>query len=348
MIDVADIIVKAGNGGRGLVSFRRMKFMPKGGPDGGDGGRGGSVYFVGDKDMNTLQTFMGKTKYEAISGESGGSNNMHGKDGEDIVIKVPIGTVISVVEISKNGEGKKEVRVERVFGEILEHNQKMCMAKGGIGGRGNDHFKNSVNQTPRYAEPGKSGQELTLRLELKLLANIGLVGFPNTGKSSLLAALTKARPEVANYPFTTTSPNLGVMLDVSGTRNQVLADIPGLIEGAGSGRGLGHEFLRHVERCGLLLYVLSIDDAVLFDENATVAVKAKSLKTAFEILQKELNDYHPDLLKKPVVIGINKIDLYDEKLRKAVVKLFPEAMLFSAATHEGLDELRVKLFAHTV
>ena len=241
-------------------------------------------------------------------------------------------------------EGKKEMRIERVFGEILEHNQKMCVVKGGIGGRGNDHFKSSVNQTPRYAEPGKPGQERTLRLELKLLANIGLVGFPNAGKSSLLAVLTKARPEVANYPFTTTSPNLGVMLDSSGTRNLVLADIPGLIEGAGSGRGLGHEFLRHIERCALLLYVLSIDDAVLFDEHATVAAKAKSVKKAFEILQKELGDYHPDLLKKPVVIGINKIDLYNEKLRKAIVKLFPTALLFSAATHEGVDALKRVLF----
>ena len=344
MIDVADIIVKAGDGGRGLVSFRRMKFMPKGGPDGGDGGRGGSVYFVGNKDMNTLQSFMGKRKYEATPGESGGSDNMHGKDGEDSTIEVPIGTVISVVEITQNAEGKKEVRIERVFGEILEHNQKMCMANGGIGGRGNEHFKSSINQTPRYAEPGKPGQELSLRLELKLLANIGLVGFPNAGKSSLLAALTKVRPEVANYPFTTTSPNLGVMFDVSGTRNLVLADIPGLIEGAGKGRGLGHEFLRHVERCGLLLYVLSIDDAVLFDENATTAAKAKSLKMAFEVLQKELGDYHPDLLKKPIVIGINKIDLYDEKLRKVIVKLFPTALLFSAATHEGLDALKRVLF----
>lgn len=341
MIDIANILVKAGDGGDGRLSFRRLKFLPKGGPDGGDGGRGGSVYFVGDKDQNTLQAFMGKRKYLATPGEMGGDNNKHGKDGEDNEVKVPIGTILTVIE--RDDEGN--VRLGTMLGEILEHGQRIRVAKGGRGGRGNDHFKSSTNQAPQYFERGTPGQQFELRLELKLLANVGLVGFPNAGKSSLLAALTKARPEIANYPFTTISPNLGVVVDKTGDRSLVLADIPGLIEGAGKGKGLGHEFLRHVERCTALLFVLAIEDAVLYDEEASVKDKVKSLKDAMNILEKELEDYHPDLPKKPTLLGINKIDLYDEKLRKEITKIFPKALLFSAATHEGLDELKEKLFS---
>jgi GTP-binding protein len=340
MIDVADIHVQAGDGGAGRVSFRRMKFMPKGGPDGGDGGRGGSVYFVADKDMNTLQNFMSKQKYAATPGEAGGADRMHGANGEDIEIKVPVGTIVSVIEHDKEIGA---TRVERVFGDMLEHGQRLMVAKGGFGGRGNDHFKGPTNQTPQFAERGTPGQRFELRLELKLLANVGLVGFPNAGKSSLLAAVTNARPEIANYPFTTISPNLGVLADDPTHRSVVLADIPGLIEGAGSGKGLGHEFLKHVERCSVLLFVLSIDDAVLYDENASDSEKAASLKKMYDILQKELASFHPDLVKKPTIIGVNKLDLYDEKLRAEILKVFPKALLFSAATHEGLDELKAKL-----
>lgn len=340
MIDVARITVQAGNGGPGRVSFRRMKFMPKGGPDGGDGGDGGPVYLVGDKDMNTLQQFMGKQHYEATPGEMGGANNCHGKNGTDIEIKVPMGTVISFV---KQGEDGKEERV-RVC-EILNHHQRVRIAQGGRGGLGNDHFKSSVNQAPDYAQPGIAGEAFSVLLELKLLANVGLVGFPNAGKSSLLASLTKARPEIANYPFTTLSPNLGVMLDETETRSLVLADIPGLIEGAGQGKGLGHEFLRHVERCSVMFMVLSLDDAVLFDDDMKTAEKVKTLVNKEIVLKKELGEYHEDLLKKPCVVCVNKIDIYDADLRKAIVKKFPQALLCSAATHEGLDVVRRTLFA---
>jgi len=231
-----------------------------------------------------------------------------------------------------------------VVGEILKDGERLCIAKGGKGGRGNVHFKSSTNQTPMFAEWGKYGQAYAITLELKLLANVGLVGFPNAGKSSLLASLTKARPEIGNYPFTTLSPNLGVVVADDGVRSLVLADIPGLIEGAGSGRGLGHEFLKHVERCSLLLMVLAIDDAVLYDAEKNEGEKAASLKDSYAILRKELESYNEDLLKKPEVICINKVDVYDEELRKAVAKVFPHALHISAATHEGLEELKKKLF----
>lgn len=251
-------------------------------------------------------------------------------------------------ELEPIGRGREEVvttTYPRVVSEVLEDGQRFCIAKGGRGGRGNVHFKSSTNQTPMFAEWGKYGQEFVVKLELKLLANVGLVGFPNAGKSSLLASLTKARPEIANYPFTTLSPNLGVVLDDSELRSLVLADIPGLIEGAGMGKGLGHEFLKHVERCSVLLMVLAIDDAVLYDAEKSAIEKAASLKDAYSILRKELGSYNEDLLKKPEIICINKIDLYDEELRKAIMTVFPKAMFISAATHEGLDELKKVLFA---
>lgn len=398
MIDTASILVKAGNGGNGSLSFRRAKFMPKGGPDGGDGGHGGSIYFVGDKDMNTLQLFMGKQRFAATAGGHGTDNKKHGANGEDLEIKIPLGCVITIEKdetvkkpahadkftgkdlavirnevssslqqrpgidttIEPDEEGSEveddaraqeealdrvEVQGPRVVGELLEDGQRLCIARGGKGGRGNVHFKSSTNQTPMFAEWGKYGQAFMVKLELKLLANVGLVGFPNAGKSSLLAALTKARPEIGNYPFTTLSPNLGVMLDETELRSLVLADIPGLIEGAGVGKGLGHEFLKHVERCSVLLMVLAIDDAVLYDAEKSVAEKARSLKDAYTILRKELESYHPDLLKKPEIMCINKVDLYDDALRKAIKKVFPQALYISAATHEGLDELKKVLFA---
>ncbi len=395
MIDTAQIVVKAGNGGNGSLSFRRAKFMPKGGPDGGDGGNGGSVYVVGDKDMNTLQLFMGKQKFEATSGGDGADNKKHGANGKDLEIKIPLGCIITIekdetktppnkskkytaddladirqevvsarvtpgvdttIEPDEEGSEFEEDELPEtpqqvvneypcVVSEVLEDGQRFCIAKGGKGGRGNVHFKSSTNQTPMFAEWGKYGQTFVVKLELKLLANVGLVGFPNAGKSSLLASLTKARPEIGNYPFTTLSPNLGVVLDESGLRSLVLADIPGLIEGAGMGKGLGHEFLKHVERCSLLLMVLAIEDAMLYDAEKSAKEKATSLKETYAILRKELGSYNEDLLKKPEVICINKVDLYDEELRKAITKVFPKALFISAATHEGLDELKKVLFA---
>jgi GTP-binding protein len=338
MIDTALIHVKAGDGGHGKLSFLRRKFQPKGGPNGGDGARGGSVYLVGDKDMNTLQDFMGKRKFEAEPGGEGGEELMHGANGSDLDIAVPVGTVISVVnEVS----GEKTI-----VAEILKDGQRLRIAKGGRGGYGNTHYKSSINQTPMYYQKGTLGERFELFLELKLLANVGFVGLPNAGKSSLLAMLTKARPQIANYPFTTLSPNLGVMVDEKTGKSIVLADIPGLIEGAGEGKGLGHEFLRHIERCSVLLMVLALDEAVVYDADRSNVEKAKTLVDTRALLEKELASFHPDLLKKKMLIGVNKADLYSEELRSAIKKVLPESIVFSAMTHEGIDAIKELLVLH--
>lgn len=328
MIDDVRITVKAGDGGDGKVSFRRLKFLPKGGPDGGDGGAGGSVYLVGNKDLNTLSHFMGKKRFAAKPGGSGGGNNCHGKNGENIEVAVPLGTVVNGTD------------------EVLKHGERLLVARGGRGGRGNDAFKSSKNQTPMVAEKGQVGEEKNLHLELKLLANIGLVGLPNAGKSTLLSVLTRARPAIGDYPFTTLSPNLGVMVGYGGT-SLVLADIPGLIEGAGQGKGLGHEFLRHVERCSVLVFVLSVEEHTLFDAALCEHDKAETVIQQYVLLRKELKEFHPDLLKKKVIVGLNKCDLYSESLTKRVVRLFKDQDIavipFSAATHDGVEKLRETL-----
>ncbi|MFH1280720.1 MAG: GTPase ObgE [Candidatus Beckwithbacteria bacterium] len=336
MIDYAQIYIKAGDGGDGKVSFRREKYISKGGPDGGDGGDGGSIYFMVDKDLNTLIPFQFKKKFEAERGQVGGKAKKHGKDGVDLIIKVPPGTRVKI--------GSREF-------DMIKVEDKVGVAHGGTGGLGNWQFRSSTNTTPMLAEKGTLGEEREVVLELKLLADVGLIGMPNAGKSTLLSVLTKARPKIANYPFTTLEPNLGVMVYGKGSelehrkvpnlKTLVLADIPGLIEGASRGKGLGHTFLRHVERCGLLVHVL--DGARLLEEHHTSEVLLKD----YEVIRKELGEYSEKLVEKPEIIVLNKIDVLSKTQINKVKKLLKvtnlELICVSGATGEGLDKLKGKI-----
>jgi GTP-binding protein len=308
MIDYAKITVKAGNGGSGKVGWRQDKFQRKGGPDGGNGGNGGSVYLVADKDLNTLKPFQFQKLFEAQSGQMGGNSRRTGRSGEDLVIQVPVGTVVN-----------KNI-------DLAEAGQKVLVAKGGVGGRGNRAFRSPTNTTPKTAETGTKGESQVLSLELKLLADVGLIGLPNAGKSTLLSVLTKAKPKIADYPFTTLEPNLGVM------DNLVMADIPGLIEGAHEGKGLGIEFLRHVERCRVLVHVI----------DAT----SKTINADYHQVRSELGQYSKGLLDKPEIIVLNKIDLLPEKeLEKTTKALKKKVIALSAATHKNLDKLKQALIS---
>ncbi len=322
-VDRARIIVRSGKGGDGHVSFRREKYVPDGGPDGGDGGTGGDVIFQVDKGLNTLIDFRHVRKYKAGDGEEGGKKNCRGKDGADIVIKIPEGTVI------------KEATSDKVIVDMSGDNQRVVLLKGGRGGNGNQHYATPTMQAPKYAQPGQPAQELELTLELKVIADVGLVGFPNVGKSTLLSRVTNARPKIANYHFTTLSPNLGVV-DLEGAGGFVIADIPGLIEGASEGVGLGHEFLRHIERTKVIIHVV---DAAGTEERDPIA--------DIYAINKELEAYNPQIASRPQVIAANKMDaIYDEDREKALkaikdefepqgIKVFP----ISAVSGEGLQEL---------
>jgi GTPase len=291
LYDRAKIFIKAGDGGNGSASFRREKFVPYGGPDGGDGGRGGSVYLQVDQSLNTLLPFKFKTHFKAESGGNGGKRQMHGKAGEDLYIKVPPGTIFYA---EPNPDDPDEVALQ---GDLTIHGQSIMVARAGRGGLGNTHFKTSTHQAPKMAQKGEPGEERWFRLELKLIADVGLVGFPNAGKSSLLTAVTAATPKIGDYPFTTLEPNLGVVqidLDTA----FVMADIPGLIEGASQGVGLGHEFLRHVERTRLLLHIL--DGSGQADRDPI---------KDYEQINHELAEYRPELADKPQIVVINKIDM---------------------------------------
>ncbi|MBU1085119.1 GTPase ObgE [Patescibacteria group bacterium] len=338
MIDYAQIYIKAGDGGDGKVSFRREKYISKGGPDGGDGGDGGSIYFMVDKDLNTLMPFQFKKKFEAERGQVGGKAKKHGKDGVDLIIKVPPGTRVKI--------GSREF-------DMIKVEDKVGVAHGGTGGLGNWQFRSSTNTTPMLAEKGTLGEEREVVLELKLLADVGLIGMPNAGKSTLLSVLTKARPKIANYPFTTLEPNLGVMVYGKGSelehrkvpnlKTLVLADIPGLIEGASRGKGLGHTFLRHVERCGLLVHVL--DGARLLEEPSRTDLDGSEvLLKDYEVIRKELGEYSDKLVEKSEIIVLNKIDVLSKTQINKVKKLLKvtnlELICVSGATGEGLDELR--------
>ncbi len=281
-IDYAKIFVKAGDGGRGIVSFRREKFIPKGGPDGGDGGKGGDVVLKASKDENTLRFFRFKRKFVAENGKPGGSNNKTGRSGEDITIKVPVGTIV------KDEEGN-------IIADLSDDGECVVVAKGGKGGKGNSSFATSTNRAPRFAQEGQKGEEKNLTIELKLLADVGLVGFPNAGKSSLIRAVSNAKPEIANYPFTTLEPHLGYVY--FNDRDFIIADIPGIIEGAHEGKGLGLQFLRHIERTSILLFVLDILD---------------NPKETFDKLILELKNYNEDIIRKKKAIVLNKIDLVDD------------------------------------
>lgn len=287
-VDYVKLTVSSGNGGRGSAHLHREKYIAKGGPDGGDGGRGGHVIVKANKNLWTLYSFKFKRHFAAGHGGDGSKNRSSGAQGEDVFIEVPLGTVV------------RETTTNNILFEITEEQQEQVLLEGGMGGRGNWHFKTSTNQTPRYAQPGREGEQLQITLELKVLADVGLVGFPNAGKSTLLAALTAAKPKIADYEFTTLKPNLGIVAHRD-FQTFVMADIPGIIEGAAEGKGLGHYFLRHIERNAVLLYLIPAD--------------TPDVKKAFMVLRNELKRYNPELMDKDFVVALSKCDLLDDELR---------------------------------
>jgi GTP-binding protein len=305
LVDEAEIRVIAGNGGNGCVSFRREKFIPLGGPDGGDGGNGGSVWLEADENLNTLVDFRHQRIFKAQRGENGMSRQMYGKGGEDITIRVPVGTVITNVD------------TDEIIGDLTAHQQRLLVGQGGRGGLGNMHFKSSTNRAPRRATPGTEGETRELKLELKLLADVGLLGFPNAGKSTFVRAVSAATPRVADYPFTTLYPNLGVVR-VEQDRSFVVADIPGLIEGAAEGAGLGITFLKHVQRNHLLLHLV---DLAPYDQDAADDSEAAIEKIVGEVraIEAELEKFDPELLQRPRWLVLNKADLLLDEERDARV-----------------------------
>ncbi|GAB3091273.1 Obg family GTPase CgtA [Lysobacter terrae] len=305
LVDEAEIQVTAGDGGNGCVGFRREKFIPLGGPDGGDGGDGGSVWLVADENLNTLVDFRHQTKFKAQRGENGMGRQMYGKAGNDLVITVPVGTVVTNVE------------TDEVIGDLTAHGDRLLVAKGGKGGLGNMHFKSSINRTPRRALPGLPGEERALQLELKLLADVGLLGFPNAGKSTFIRAVSAATPKVADYPFTTLYPNLGVV-SIEHHRSFVIADIPGLIEGAADGAGLGTQFLKHLQRTHLLLHLVDIAPMEGGVEGISPAEQVRAI-------ERELEKHDPELLAKPRWLVLNKADLLlEEEQQEAVQAIIDE------------------------
>ena len=319
-VDYVKVHIASGNGGKGSTHLHREKFVAKGGPDGGDGGRGGHVIIRANPNLWTLVGFKHKQHFKAGHGEHGSKNRSTGADGEDVYVDVPLGTVV------------KDAETEEVLAEITEESQEYMAAEGGMGGRGNWHFKSPTNQTPRYAQPGISGVELKLILELKVLADVGLVGFPNAGKSTLLSVVTSAKPKIADYEFTTLKPNLGIV-EYRDFRSFVMADIPGIIEGAAEGKGLGHYFLRHIERNSTLLFLISAD--------------SDSVAEQYHILLSELERYNPELLDKNRVIAVSKADLLDQELKTELTQELKETLpkeipsiLVSAVAQQGIQELK--------
>lgn len=319
-IDKAKIKISSGKGGNGVVAWRREKFVDKGGPAGGDGGNGGSVYLIADEGMSTLMDFAYKTVYKAENGENGFKKSMHGKSAKDLYIKVPIGTVV------------KDLKTGNIIADLTHHHQEVLVAKGGKGGRGNIHFCTPQNRAPQYCEPGEPSIERELVLELKLIADIGLLGLPNAGKSTFISRVSAAKPKIADYPFTTIVPNLGVVKRRDGN-SYVIADIPGLIEGASDGVGLGHDFLRHVERCRFLLHI--VDGT---EENPV---------SNYKIINKELEKYSPKLADLFQIVAINKIDSIDfdklEQLKQDFKSIGVDVYCISAVTGQGIEELTNEL-----
>lgn len=319
-IDETKVYVRAGTGGKGCVSFRREKCVPKGGPDGGGGGKGGDVYLQADPKLKTLLDFHLRPHIRAKNGMNGSGSNKVGRSAEDIILKVPLGTVV------------KEFETGEIITDLVEAGKMICIAKGGKGGRGNSHFVSSTHQSPREAEDGIEGEEKTLVLELKLLADVGLVGFPNAGKSTLLSRISQAKPKIADYPFTTLNPILG-QVRVGEGKSFVVADLPGLIENAHQGVGLGHEFLRHIERTKVLIHIVDISP---LDESDPIH--------NFETINKELELYDPLLMQRPQIVALNKVDMLPTKRKANKVKKELEARgfevhLISALTGEGLKQL---------
>ncbi|MBP7842645.1 GTPase ObgE [Candidatus Woesebacteria bacterium] len=407
MIDLVKLILVAGDGGRGRVSFLRNKKTTKGGPDGGDGGNGGNVVIRGNKNFATLKHFTGKVLYEAQDGVPGDKRKKIGAKGESLIIDVPIGTSIGVVAENYIAQKRRSfvgvetllkrdaVNMEKYFlekegapvpvknyqsmqivnsddysepniqdiltairnvepivmAEITRDGQEIVICQGGYGGRGNERFKSSVNTTPLEAEYGSEGEKRALILELKLLADVGLVGFPNAGKSTFLSVVTKARPKIANYPFTTIEPNLGVIYYENagddGLKELVVADIPGLIEGASEGKGLGYDFLRHIENCSVLMFVLALEEKEVFDETLDIEQKAELFYEQFRKLSVELKA-HDDILKdKKYLVTVNKSDLYSEELILKIAERFAKEGIvlhfFSGATQIGLADIKEEL-----
>ncbi len=315
-IDYIKIYCKSGDGGSGSVHFRREKYLPKGGPDGGDGGKGGDIIMKGNSNLWTLLHLRYTRHLRAENGGSGGGMRSTGSDGKNIIIEVPLGTIA------------KDFETGAFINEITEHGQEVVLLKGGRGGMGNDHFKTATNQTPKYAQTGEEGLEAQIIFELKILADVGLVGFPNAGKSTLLSVVSAAKPEIANYPFTTLRPNLGI---VSYRDNQsfVMADIPGIIEGAAEGKGLGLRFLRHIERNSILLFMVPID--------------SDDITAEYKILLRELQKYNPELLDKNRILAITKSDMLDDELIEEVKQQLPDdlpVVFISSVTGKGLQSLK--------
>ncbi len=314
-VDYVKIYCRAGNGGPGSAHLRREKFIPKGGPDGGDGGRGGHIILKGNSQMWTLLHLRYRRHIFAGNGEPGGSQQSSGAEGHDVVIEVPLGTI-----------AKKE-KLDEILFEITNHGDERILAKGGRGGLGNTHFKSATNQTPRYAQPGEPGVEDTFVLELKILADVGLVGFPNAGKSTLLSVVSAAKPKIADYPFTTLVPNLGIV-PYRDDKSFVMADIPGIIEGAHEGKGLGIRFLRHIERNSMLLFIIPAD--------------SKNITEEYEILVNELRMYNPELLDKKRLLAISKSDMLDDELKQEIRLDLPDIsrIFISSVTGEGINTLK--------
>ena len=318
-VDYVKIHCKSGHGGAGSAHLHRAKYIPKGGPDGGDGGRGGHVIMKGNAHEWTLLALRFKRHVKAQNGFAGGKNDLHGADGEDVYIEVPVGT------IAKDEDGN-------IVGEIMGHGQEIIIKRGGKGGMGNTHFKSSTFQTPRFAQPGIPPEEGYVTMELKILADVGLVGFPNAGKSTLLSSVSAAKPKIADYAFTTLSPNLGIV-EYRNYRSFVMADIPGIIEGAAEGKGLGHRFLRHIERNAILLFMVPAD--------------ADDYLKEFTILRSELERYNPEMLEKTIIHGISKSDMLDEELRNEIRNSLPLSMdlcFFSGVSGDGLQELKDRIW----
>lgn len=322
-VDYVKMHLTSGNGGKGSTHLHREKFVAKGGPDGGDGGRGGHVIFRGNKNLWTLIHFKFKKHFKAGHGEHGSKNRSTGADGQDIYIEVPLGTVI------------RDAESEDIIFEITEDKEEKILLEGGMGGKGNWHFKSATNQTPRYAQPGIPAQEKSVILELKVLADVGFVGFPNAGKSTLLSVLTSAKPKIADYEFTTLKPNLGIV-EYRDFKSFVIADIPGIIEGAAEGKGLGHYFLRHIERNAVLLFLIPAD--------------SKDISKEFKILLSELQRYNPELLDKDRLVAVSKSDMLDDELMnemKSILQeeLAQETVLFiSSVAQQGLQQLKDQLW----
>lgn len=319
-IDYVKLYARSGNGGAGSVHFRREKFVPKGGPDGGDGGRGGHIILRGNKQMWTLVHLKYRKHIKANHGGNGEGGNRFGQNAEDIILEVPIGTVAKDAETGEH------------LLEIMEDGEEQILLPGGMGGQGNSHYKTPTNQAPRYAQPGIPGIEKWIILELKILADVGLVGFPNAGKSTLLSVVSAAKPEIADYPFTTLVPNLGVVA-YREERSFVMADIPGIIEGAADGRGLGIRFLRHIERNSMLLFMIPTD--------------AKSIKEEYDILLGELKKYNPELLDKQRLLAITKSDMLDDELIEEMKEEVPDIpyVFISSVTNTGIQALKDKVWA---